>query len=314
MRPTIAAVIPLYNKGPHVERAIGSALAQTDPADEIIVVDDASEDDGPARVRRFGGRVRLLQRGEPGPGGYAARNLAIETAASDWIAFLDADDAWQPDYLATIRRLIVETPAAGTVFTSRIIVRSDRTSFVQSALEDGDGVRVLDFTGVLDLWVRMRRPPMWTSAVVARRSTLIEAGLFPAGRCERGGDKDTWLRLARLAPLVGSAFVGATYFNDVVNQVTRRASLNVRPCICGTIAEMIDTATPEQRGLLRRLYNLEATSYAKWQFGKERLSPRVYRGFYVMDNPVTYLALTAVTAAPLPLQRAVRRLIPRHTF
>jgi succinoglycan biosynthesis protein ExoO len=314
VRPTITAVIPLYNKGPHIERAIRTALAQSDPPDEIIVVDDASEDDGPALVRQFGDAVRLLHRTEPGPGGYAARNLAIEAARCEWIAFLDADDTWEPDYLTTIRKLIAGAPEVGCVFTSRLIVRSDGTSFVQTALEQGETTGVLDFAGFLRLWMSLRRSPMWTSAVVARRDALIEAGLFPAGRCSRGGDKDTWLRLARVAPSIGSSFVGATYFNDAVNQVTRRASLNVRPFVCGTIAEWIATAPPEERVLLRRLYNREASLYAKWQFGKERLSPEVYRGFYVMDNPVTYLALTAASAAPLPLQRAVRRLMPRHPF
>jgi succinoglycan biosynthesis protein ExoO len=164
------------------------------------------------------------------------------------------------------------------------------------------------------LWLRLRRSPMWTSATAVRRDVLIAAGLFPAGRCARGGDKDLWLRVARAAPVIGTAYVGATYFNDAENQVTRRASLNARPCVCQTLASWIETAPPAERALLRRLYNLEASSYAKWLFGDELLSPRVYRGFYVLENPVTYLALAAASATPLPLQRAVRRLIPRHPF
>jgi succinoglycan biosynthesis protein ExoO len=314
MRPRIAAVIPLYNKGPHIERAIGSVLGQSDAADEIIVVDDASEDEGPELARGFGDRVRLLHRAEPGAGGYAARNLGIEQAGSEWIAFLDADDAWGPEYLSAVRGLIADAPEAAAVFTSRTIVRRDGTSFVQTALEDGDSARVLDFAAFVELWLSLRRSPMWTSAAVARRDVLLEAGLFPAGRCARGGDKDLWLRLGRVAPVIGSAFVGATYFNDAANQVTRRASLNEQPCVCGTIADWMETAPLAERALLRRLYNLEASSYAKWLFGEEQLSPRVYRGFYMRENPVTYLALAAASVAPLTLQRAVRRLIPRHPF
>jgi glycosyltransferase involved in cell wall biosynthesis len=319
--PSVAAVIPLYNKGPHIERALRSALEQTDPPDEIIVVDDASTDEGPDRVQRFGNRVRLLRRAEPGAGGYAARNLAIEHSGCEWIAFLDADDAWRPDYVRTMRALAAQAPEAGAVFAARTIVRSDGTSFVQTALDRSGSLssasashELFDFNGFVRLWLRLRRSPMWTSATLARRDALIEAGLFPAGRCPRGGDKDLWLRLARVAPLMGSALVGATYFNGTVNQVTRRASLNQQPCLCATIATWIENAAPAERALLRRLYNLEASSYAKWLFGEERLSPRVYRGFYVMDDPVTYLALTAASAAPMPLQRAVRRLIPRHPF
>jgi glycosyltransferase involved in cell wall biosynthesis len=311
--PTIAAVIPLYNKGPHIARALVSALSQSEALDEIIVVDDGSTDDGPAAVAPFADRVRVLRREAPGAGGYAARNLAIESTTADWIAFLDADDMWAPGYLATVRRLIAGAPEAGAVFASRTIMRADGTSFVQRAL-DSEGARRFDFEGFMRLWLRLRRSPMWTSATVVRRDVLMAAGLFPAAGCERGGDKDLWLRVTRQAPVIGSSFVGATYFNDAVNQVTRRASLNVRPYICQTIAGWIDGASPRERALLRRLYNLEASSYAKWLFGDERLSPQVYRGFYVRDNPVTYLALAAASAAPLPLQRAVRRLIPRHPF
>jgi glycosyltransferase involved in cell wall biosynthesis len=314
VRPTIAAVIPLHNKAPHIERALWSALSQTDPADEIIVVDDASSDTGPQLLEQFSGHIRVLRRGEAGAGGYAARNLAIEETRAEWIAFLDADDAWAPEWLATARRLIAREPDAGGAFASRIIVRSDATSFVQTALDFGEHTRLLDFEDFVRLWLDLRRAPMWTSASVVRRDVLVEAGLFPAGLCERGGDKDLWLRVSRAAPLIGSSFVGATYFNDSANQVSRRVSLNAQPYLCQTIAKWIETASAGERALLRRLYNLESSSYAKWMFGDEQLSPDVYRGFYVMDDPVTYLALTAASAAPLGLQRAVRRLIPRHPF
>jgi len=316
MHPAVAAVIPLHNKGPHIARAIRSALDQTAPPEQIIVVDDASSDNGAERVRLFGGAVRLLRRDAPGAGGYAARNLAIEQAECEWIAFLDADDTWALDYLATVRGLIAEAPDVGAIFASRTIVRRDKSSFVQTALPPNTRSisSTFDFAGFVELWLSLRRSPMWTSAVVARRDVLRSAGLFPAGRCARGGDKDLWLRLARAASVLGSAFVGATYFNDAANQVTRSASLNEQPCVCGTIAGWMESAPAAERALLRRLYNLEASSYAKWLFGEERLSPRVYRGFYVRDNPVTYLALAAASAAPLTLQRAVRRLIPRHPF
>lgn len=314
MPSTIAAVVPLYNKGPHIERALSSALAQDRQPDEIIVVDDGSSDDGPMRAAAFGDRVRLLRREGAGAGGYAARNVAIESTACEWIAFLDADDAWSPDYLANVQRMIEASDQVGAVFMARTIVRSDGTSFVQTALPNGETERPLDFADFVQVWLALRRSPMWTSAVGARREALLAAGLFPDGRCERGGDKDTWLRLARVAPVLGSNLVGATYFNDAVNQVTRRATLNTQPCVCGTIAEWMYGASPEERVLLKRLYNLEASSYAKWLFGEERLSPSVYRGFYVSENPVTFLALAAASAAPLPLQRAVRRWIPRHPF
>ncbi|TVV73605.1 glycosyltransferase family 2 protein, partial [Sphingomonas solaris] len=99
--PAFAVVVPLHDKGRHIERALRSIAAQTLAPAEIIVIDDASTDDGPGIVAAFPG-VRLLRRSEPGPGGYAARNLGMREAAAPWIAFLDADDAWAPEHLATL--------------------------------------------------------------------------------------------------------------------------------------------------------------------------------------------------------------------
>ena len=80
---TIAAVIPLHNKERFVARALESVLAQTRPVDEIIVVDDASTDGSLDKVNAFSdSRLKLLHRTDPGPGGYAARNLAIRSASS----------------------------------------------------------------------------------------------------------------------------------------------------------------------------------------------------------------------------------------
>lgn len=97
----VSVVIPLFNKGPYVERALSSALSQDHPLLEIIVVDDGSTDDGPERVRAcLDPRVALVLNGANlGPG--AARNRGLALARGRYIAFLDADDEWHPDFLRT---------------------------------------------------------------------------------------------------------------------------------------------------------------------------------------------------------------------
>ncbi len=95
----ISVVIPVYNRRELVCRAIRSVLAQTYGDCEILVVDDASEDQTVAQVRReFGGAVQLLQQ-EQNRGVSAARNRAIKAARGEWLAFLDSDDEWLPDKL-----------------------------------------------------------------------------------------------------------------------------------------------------------------------------------------------------------------------
>src|SRR5437762_2348532 len=89
----ISIIIPLFDKSAYIERALASIAAQTFDDYEVIVVDDGSRDDGPAKVRDWNdARVRLIQQPNAGPG--AARNRGIAEARADWLAFLDADDEW----------------------------------------------------------------------------------------------------------------------------------------------------------------------------------------------------------------------------
>ncbi|MDD5303369.1 MAG: glycosyltransferase family A protein, partial [Elusimicrobia bacterium] len=126
--PKVSVVIPLYNKGPHIARALDSVLAQSVRDFEIVVVDDASTDGGAEIVRRHHDRrIRLVGRDKPGPGGHAARNAGIKAAAAPLIAFLDADDTWEPQYLETILRMRKAYPQAGAYATAyRIYDRGGR--------------------------------------------------------------------------------------------------------------------------------------------------------------------------------------------
>ncbi|MHC5190567.1 MAG: glycosyltransferase family 2 protein, partial [Planctomycetota bacterium] len=82
----ISVVIPAYNAEKHIARAIDSVLAQTRPADEIIVVDDGSTDATAEVVRSYGEKVIFIQQENAGVS--VARNAGIEAASGDWIAFL----------------------------------------------------------------------------------------------------------------------------------------------------------------------------------------------------------------------------------
>jgi glycosyltransferase involved in cell wall biosynthesis len=91
-------VIPLYNKGKYIERALSSVIAQTCPPLEIIVVDDGSTDDGPEKVIALNNpMITLIRQKNKGPG--AARNAGLARARGKYIAFLDADDEWYTTFL-----------------------------------------------------------------------------------------------------------------------------------------------------------------------------------------------------------------------
>jgi hypothetical protein len=95
----VSVVIPTHNRGDLVAEAIRSVLGQTVPPRELIVVDDKSEDDTPEILSGFGESIRVVRTEANVERGHA-RNLGARNATGDVLAFLDSDDAWEPDKLA----------------------------------------------------------------------------------------------------------------------------------------------------------------------------------------------------------------------
>lgn len=295
-----AVVVPLHNKRPHIARALSSIFAQTEAPVEILVVDDASTDGGLDEVvRHRDERLKILRRPEPGPGGYAARNMAVLRAQSDWIAFLDADDAWAPDHLATVRAAVEQADAArlACVFAGYTNAWPDgRREPDRFTRQVGRAeARTLDFRALLTAWLDLKECPIWTSAAAFRRPALIDAGLFPAGRCVRGGDKDLWLRVMRNAEAVAAPGITAIYHRDATNMVTRTSSTDARHCLCETIIAMLPSASDTERPLLKRLFNLEVYQYALFAAKERKVNPESWRGFYAGEDPLRFLVLAGLS-------------------
>jgi glycosyltransferase involved in cell wall biosynthesis len=101
---TVAAVIPLYNGGEFIEEAIRSVASQTDPVDEIIVVDDGSTDNGPEIVRALLNSFPITFLEQPNAGQSAARNAAINHTSCTHVALLDQDDIWYDDHIGVLKQ------------------------------------------------------------------------------------------------------------------------------------------------------------------------------------------------------------------
>lgn len=114
----ISVVIPTYNCERFIGQAIDSALGQTLPPDEIIVVDDGSTDKTEAVVRAYADGVRYIKKPNSGYPSIT-RNVGIEAAASDYIAFLDADDVWRPAKLAEQMDVFSRDPNVAMVYCDR---------------------------------------------------------------------------------------------------------------------------------------------------------------------------------------------------
>jgi glycosyltransferase involved in cell wall biosynthesis len=310
----VAVVIPVFNKERYVERAIRSALSQTLSPSKILVVDDASTDGSGEKVASLSHpTITILRRSTPGPGGYAARNLAIEAARAEWIAFLDADDAWAPGHLQSIADAVSrngDDPTIGCVFSGyQETYENGHTTPDPYTRQIGRARdRRFEFAEFLTVWIRVRACPVLTSAAAFRRRVLLEAGLFPAGRCSRGGDKDLWLRVARQTDLLACPSVTAMYYRDTANKVTRNNTTNLRHCLCDTIERLIAEETSnERRRLLMRLFNSEVFQYAKVASRTQPVDPQVWKGFHVAQDPFRFLVLQALSCLPHSLTRRLGR-------
>lgn len=122
VKPEFSIIIPLYNKAPYIKRAIDSILSQTIQNFEIVVVGGNSSDGGEEIVHEYSdSRIHFVKEQEHGVS--SARNQGVREARADFIAFLDADDEWLPNFLETILNLRRKYPDAGLYGTGFYIIK-----------------------------------------------------------------------------------------------------------------------------------------------------------------------------------------------
>src|SRR5262245_46858211 len=109
-QPLVSIVIPTYNREDLVAQAIESAVAQTHPRCEVIVVDDGSTDATADVLRRFEGRIIAVRQENKGLSG--ARNTGIRKASGSFVGFLDSDDLWEPPLVAAALSVFDAHPSA----------------------------------------------------------------------------------------------------------------------------------------------------------------------------------------------------------
>jgi succinoglycan biosynthesis protein ExoO len=306
--PLFSVVVPLYNKGPHVARCLDSILSQAGPEFEVVVVDDGSSDGSLETAQAYAakdGRIRVLRRDRPGPGGYAARNLGSREAKGEWIAFLDADDEWMPLFLAELERLAARFPEAGCMCGSYIIRDEGERDALNPFAARRAGASP-SLVGVVE-FVReaaAKRWPMHTSSTAIRREALLADGGFPEGKSERGGDRDTWLRVVLRTPLAWTPFIGAIYHMDSVNMVTRTTTHQAEPILAMSIEAFLRRKGSGAPGLrlrlaLMRLYNVTHDSYFRQQRRAGELRLSELSRLYLAASPLYCLKVALMALVPL---------------
>ncbi len=187
--PSVAVILPTFNRAWCLAEAVDSVLAQTYRDFELIVVDDGSNDGTAELLSRYAGKIRMIRRENRGVS--AARNAGIAACRSPLVAFLDSDDLWLPEKLALQVAFFAAHPEARICQTEEIWVRNGRR------VNPGRRHRKLSgwiFEPSLELCL------VSPSAVMVRRSLFEEVGLFDESlpACE---DYDLWLRVSLRHPV-----------------------------------------------------------------------------------------------------------------
>ncbi|NEQ68494.1 MAG: glycosyltransferase [Symploca sp. SIO2D2] len=180
---SISAVIPSYNRIETLPRAIESVLAQTHPADEIIVVDDGSNDGTASFLQASYPQIKVITQANQGVS--SARNRGIKASACQWVALLDSDDAWMPEKLAKQVTALRNSPDSLICHTEeKWIFRGNERPVAKEYRKRGG-------------WIfeqSVERCSISPSSTVMSRSLFDELGYFDESFpfCE---DYDLWLRI-----------------------------------------------------------------------------------------------------------------------
>ena len=232
-KPTFSVIIPLYNKEREIEGTIRSVLSQTRLPDEIVVVDDGSADRSAGIVQRIDSPlIRLVA--QPNAGECAARNRAIAEARGEYLALIDADDEWEPGFLAEIEAMIGEFPGCGLYCTGFSVVSHDGVF----------PARGLDRRGVVGNFFRdsAHRYIAIPSASCIPREVIDTVGGFPEGM-KMAGDLYMWIKIARRYRVCYSPERLARYSKVASN---RSATSYTPERTAYSFEELYDPAAPEE--------------------------------------------------------------------
>jgi len=187
--PRVSVIIPAYNAAAFIGETLASVYAQTSKNFEVIVVNDGSPDteDLECELARFPEKLRYVK--QENQGAAAARNTGIKNARGEFVAFLDADDTWLPNFLEKQLELLQRTGADFVYADALLTGNSPLAGRTFMEVQPSRG----EVTAASLLAVQVT---VLTSTVLARKEPVIAVGMFDV-TLRRGHDFELWLRLAK---------------------------------------------------------------------------------------------------------------------
>jgi len=261
--PTVSVVIPLYNKGRYIERALASVFAQTCPPLEIIVVDDGSTDDGPERVLSFSDPTIIFIRQENrGPG--AARNAGLSIAKGMYVTFLDADDEWMPSFLHEGLSLLENESANVTVVCAGYIRYPSKKQSIDEADNLRDGVYEISEETDINLFREIIRFSTVCFSIMRTEVVRRWGGFFDKYKCTRGEDTNLFIKLI-LNERIGIIYRPlGVYHTESSNLYGGGHIKPLRlPPYLEDPSDILDACHPNKRQLLNEYLLIRILDYAK---------------------------------------------------
>lgn len=211
-------VMPVYNKEKYVEKSIESILNQNYRYFELIIIDDGSKDKSSEIIKKIAtkdNRIKyVLQKNQ---GESVARNNGIKIAANEYIAFLDSDDLWLPDFLEVMNRLINQYPDAGAVGCAYFHEPVLENTYIE-AMAQVKNKKVIYIKNYFD-FVLHHEQHLTASSTIVRRDVFEKVGGFPVG-LKNWVDLDLWARIGLFYEIVFTEEKCAIY-NDLPDSVSK---------------------------------------------------------------------------------------------
>jgi len=172
----VSVIIPAYNTAISLGRSIDSALSQTLAPGEVIVINDGSTDNTAQVAKSYASRITYIAQVNQGQG--AARNAGLRVATGQFVAFLDSDDYWLPEFVQTCVRFLSEHEDAIAVSTGLLTKRLGRRDLVWPAVSSGasnnERLRPRVLESFFDFWGKHSH--VRTGSNLIRRDVIEEAG------------------------------------------------------------------------------------------------------------------------------------------
>jgi glycosyltransferase involved in cell wall biosynthesis len=290
---TVSVIVPSLNAAPYIRQTIDSALSQTHAVREIIVVDGGSRDGTGEIVLSYGAPVRLIdQRGSGRKGIAGARNLGLEASSGDWVAFLDADDWWDPQMVEKQLAGLRENPAAAVSYTASYWV--DQLTGTRLFHRVNDASR---------LWPTLRwNNLICNSSVLARREAVLSVGTFREDLvCFE--DWEMWVRLRQRYTFI-SRPEPLLYYRVLSQGISHNVKLHVAG-IPGAVGPMLIGVSGWRRKLFRQYIwaaQLRAAAIEARQAGSREYRALAWRSVAMWPLPTFYpdrfvIALRALAGA-----------------